>query len=133
MRMRGAVVTAMTLGAIVSCTGAATGPDGRLVGEWGGVGAAFVAADSGGSVEFDCAHGTFAPLFAEDGRFQVAGTWSREGGPAFGDEGRTLPATYAGQALDGRLVFTVHVEGEEQPFGPYTVRRDEEPLLRKCL
>jgi hypothetical protein len=116
-----------------ACAGGATGLDGPIRGEWGGEGVSLVIAESGGSVEFDCAHGRFGPVLLEESRFTASGTWAREGGPVFGDGFQSLPAVYEGASFGRRLVFTVQVQGERHPFGPFTVLREEEPLLRKCL
>jgi hypothetical protein len=117
----------------LACGGGSTGLDGPIRGEWGGEGVSLVIAQSEGSVEFDCAHGRFGPLLLEEGRFTAAGTWTREGGPVFGDGPPPLAAVYEGVSFGRRLVFTVHVQGETRAFGPFTVLRGEEPLLRKCL
>jgi hypothetical protein len=116
-----------------ACAGGATGLDGPVHGEWGGEGVSLVIAESGGFVEFDCAHGRFGAILHEETRFTASGTWAREGGPVFGDGFPSLPAVYEGTSFGRRLVFTVHVQGERHPFGPFIVLRGEEPLLRKCL
>src|SRR5687767_3405246 len=50
---------------------------------WGGPHVRLVLTSNGGEIEFDCAHGEIRePLkLSEQGRFSVAGTFVREGGP----------------------------------------------------
>ena len=103
-------------------------------GHFGGAHAALVASDSVATVELDCAHGrTTGPLrVSAGGRFDVPGTFVREGGPV-----------RAGALPDARPArFVGHVEGETLQFrilvadgsnGPYTLRRGTPPQLYKCL
>jgi len=120
--------------AAAACTGGSMALDGRLVGSWGGTGVSVVLTDTVAVVEFDCAHGRFGPVLLEDGRFDLAGTWTQETGAIRVGEGpEEEPANYSGVTTGDRLVFTVHVAGQAEPFGPFTAHRDTEPLLRKCL
>jgi len=52
-------------------------------GDWGGQHVRLTVDDTGGRIEFDCAHGRLgAPLTLDgDGRFDVAGSLVSEGGP----------------------------------------------------
>jgi len=123
--------------AITQCTGASPGPsDGSpILGLWGGRHAALSLTDSGGSIEYDCAHGGLAaPIRASgDGRFEINGVHVREhGGPIRdGEPVDSVPARYIGRIIGNRMTLRVLVGPDT--LGPFELQRDAAPLLVKCL
>lgn len=127
----GAAVVALV--AVAACAHDPVTPDGPLAGAWGGVGISLVALADGSRVELDCAHGIGDPLVVEGGRFEVHGTWYREGGPV-PEEGRPgVPAVFSGSVAGGRMRVSIRVADLAEPLGPFLVIRDREAVLRKCL
>jgi hypothetical protein len=103
-------------------------------GAWGGEHVRLTVSDEGGSIEFDCAHGTLdAPLRVDtDGRFDVPGSLVREGGPVVpGGEDRQS-VRYAGKT-DGRRMELEVVQENGERIGPFHLRLGERPRLVKCL
>ena len=119
------------------CTGASPGPgDGiPVVGAWGGRHAALTLTDTGGAIEYDCAHGGLAaPIrLGIDGRFEVSGVHIREhGGPVRIDEPvDSVPARYIGRITGDRMALRVLVGSDT--LGPFELKRDGAPQLLKCL
>lgn len=104
------------------------------VGDWGGEHVWLTVNDAGGSIEFDCAHGTLdAPLQVNDaGRFDVPGSFVREGGPVTPGREDRQSVRYTGKT-DGRsLDLEVVPEGGER-LGPFRLKLGERPKLFKCL
>lgn len=123
---------------LAACTGAGVQPDASpqlVTGEWGGTHVALRLRPDGGTIEYDCAHGTLdGPLLADaNGAFTVAGTHVREhGGPArMGEVLPHEPAVYQGRIRDGRI--TLEVSTATTALGSYTLQKDAPPQLFKCL
>ena len=123
---------------LAACTGAGVQTDAtpRLVtGDWGGAHAALRLRPDGGTIEYDCAHGTLdGPLLAgADGAFRVAGTHVREhGGPErMGEVLPHEPAVYQGRVRDGQM--TLEVGTATTALGSYSLRKDAPAQLFKCL
>ena len=125
------------MAATLQCTGPSPGlGDGAAVtGSWGGRHAGLVLTESGGRIEYDCAHGGLAaPLRpGGDGRFEVAGVHVREhGGPTRIDEvPDSVPARYIGRLSGKRMTLRVIVNADT--LGPFELQRDSPPQLLKCL
>jgi hypothetical protein len=123
--------------ATLQCTMIGPSPaEGELVvGRWGGAHVALTLTDSGGTIEYDCAHGGLgAPVrLGRAGRFEIAGVHVREhGGPIrVGEVPDSLPARYAGQVRGDRMTLRVIVGADT--LGPFELRRGAEPQLLKCL
>jgi hypothetical protein len=104
-------------------------------GAWGGDHVVLTVTDNGGSVEFDCAHGTLDhPLRLDDqGRFSVPGTFvpQHPGKASASEAPETRPARYQGRLDRQKLEFTVTVEGQTGQ-GPYTVTLAKAPKMSKC-
>ena len=121
----------------LQCTGASPGPsDGiPVLGAWGGRHAALTLTDTGGAIEYDCAHGGLAAAIQPDGdgRFEVGGVHIREhGGPIRIDEPvDSIPARYIGRIIGERMTLRVVVGSDT--LGPFELKRDAAPLLLKCL
>jgi hypothetical protein len=123
--------------ASVQCAGPSPGlGDGSAVtGSWGGTHAGLALTPTGGSIEYDCAHGGLgAPIRpGGDGRFEVAGVHVREhGGPSRIDEvPDSVPARYIGRIVGNRMNLQVVVGADT--LGPFELQRDTPPRLVKCL
>ena len=107
------------------------------LGAWGGVHVSLLLTETGGTLEYDCAHGTIDQPFVIDssGRFQLAGTHTREhGGPIRKDEKPdTHPARYNG-AVDGdTMTLTVTLTDSNEVLGAFTLTRGRMARLVKCL
>ncbi len=119
------------------CTGASPAPaDGiPVVGAWGGRHAALTLTNTGGAIEYDCAHGGLAaPIrLGIDGRFDVRGVHIREhGGPVRIEEPvDSVPARYIGRIMGDRMTLRVIVDPDT--LGPFELKRDGAPQLLKCL
>jgi hypothetical protein len=104
-------------------------------GDWGGDHVHLVAISKGGTIEFDCGHGTLdGPLRVDTGgRFDVRGRYFGEhGGPVRKDEAASAtPARYSGSLQDGMLTMVVTLSGGET-LGPFQLRRGQRPRLMKC-
>jgi hypothetical protein len=128
-----ALLAAATLG----CTSPAVLPGNGtvVVGRWGAVHAGLTLTDSGGAIEYDCAHGGFSrPLHPDRaGRFTITGIHVPErGGPVrVGEVPDSVPAQYVGQVIGDRMTLRVLVGADT--LGPFALRRGIEPQLFKCL
>ena len=107
------------------------------VGAWGGDHVNLLVVATGGTLEYDCAHGTIDQPFVVDssGRFDLAGTHTREhGGPIrIGEKEDKRPARYTG-TTDGRtMTLTVTVTGSNEPLGTFTLTRGQIGRIFKCV
>ena len=106
-----------------------------LTGAWGGRSISLSLTESGGTVEYDCAHGVIsAPLSPDaDGAVRAPGVHIREhGGPVRdGEPVDSVPALYLGSVRDGTLTLRVVVGADT--LGPFVATRDATPQLFKCL
>jgi hypothetical protein len=106
-----------------------------LEGAWGGAHAGLTLTAEGGTISYDCAHGTLdAPVRPDrDGRFDVIGVHVREhGGPVrAGEVLDAEPARYLGQVTGDSMVLRVLVGPDT--LGPFTLQRDVAPQLLRCL
>ena len=128
--IRGLIVLAV---ALVACEATPVAVD--PVGSWGGEGIALVVTPDGGSLDFDCAAGTFDDPLPDPLRsFTVGGTFTLGfGGPDIeGREPDVQPATWTGAVRGGELTLTGVFGQENTPLGPYRLRKGEDPLLRRC-
>lgn len=128
-----ALLAVMTFG----CTAPAVLPgDGTVVtGRWSTARAGLTITDSGGAIEYDCAHGGFSGPIRPDraGRFEVLGIHVPErGGPVrLGEVPDSLPARYRGQVRGDRM--TLRVMFGADTLGPFELRHGTEPQLVRCL
>jgi len=106
-------------------------------GTWGGTGIALEVTEAGGTLEYDCAHGTISePILLDgEGRFDVKGAHYREhGGPVRdGETANGQPVRYTGQVRDEEMTLTVRPEGRDEVIGNYTLVRGRPGRVRKCL
>jgi hypothetical protein len=106
-------------------------------GAWGGDHVNLLLTATGGTLEYDCAHGTIDQPFLTDssGRFDLAGTHTREhGGPIrIGEKEDKRPARYTG-TTDGRtMTLSVTLTGSNEPLGTFTLTRGQLGRIVKCL
>ena len=104
-------------------------------GVWGGPHMRMQVNDDGGTVEYDCAHGTLAqPLVLDaQGRFSVTGTHTREGGPIRVNAAPAgQPARYTGSVQGRTMTLTATLTDKEQPVGTFTLTQGSEGRLWKC-
>lgn len=121
---------------LAGCTAVSNPRDGTtVVGPWNGPHASLTLTDSGGTIEYDCAHGGLREPVEPDatGRFAVTGVHVREhGGPSrIGEDPDSAAARYVGQVIGDALTLRVFVGPDS--LGPFTLRRDGQPRLFKCL
>lgn len=104
------------------------------LGDWGGEHVRLTVTDAGGSIEFDCAHGTLdAPLEVKDGgRFDVPGSFVLEGGPVRPGPEDKQSVRYSGKT-DGRTMDLEIVREGAERLGPFRLAFGERPRLFKCL
>ena len=128
---------ALPLMLVVAC---AANPDGasRLdrvpKGSWGGQHVLLSVGDAGGTVEFDCAHGSLdEPLLLDAaGHFDVKGRLFAEGGPVRKDEPEhARPARYSGEADGQQMSLRLTLEGGEDG-GTFALTRGASGRLVKC-
>ena len=122
---------------LVACA-ANPGGAGRLDrvpnGDWGGEHVRLTVADTGGKIEFDCAHGSLdGPLALDtEGHFDVKGNLTGEGGPVMKDEtANARPARYRGQT-DGQSMSLEVTLGGGESAGTFSLARNRAAKLVKC-
>ncbi len=105
-------------------------------GSWGGEHIGLEVTDEGGTVEYDCAHGTIDRKIVLDarGRFHVSGTHFREhGGPVRkGEQTDTHPAQYTGQIVGDKMTLTVVEVDTGAIVGVFNLVRGQQPRITKC-
>jgi len=118
-----------------ACTEGVTEPD--VVGEWGGPHLALVLTEGGGTLEYDCAHGTIGAGWTidADGRLRGDGEHVQEhGGPIQeGEDVVPRPARYDGLLYRDHLWLTVTLTDSAQALGPFDLERGKTGPVYKCL
>lgn len=102
---------------------------------WGGPHVRLVLTSTGGEIEFDCAHGEIKDSLKRDeqGRFSVAGTFVREGGPVRSDESSaSRPALYAGRIEGDKMTLTITLTDSNEKLEEFSLTRGSEGRLWKC-
>lgn len=101
-------------------------------GNWGGPSVNLTVTASGGTIEFDCGRGSVdQPMVLDsNGRFDVAGTFIREGGPAKENPDR-IPARYIGRTDGKTMALTVTIG--DTTVGPLTLTFGTQTRLFKCV
>jgi hypothetical protein len=106
------------------------------MGEWGGEHISLEITANGGTLEFDCAHGSFKgrPKLDAQGRFVVTGTYEAEhGGPVRADEQpNAIKVEYVGVVKNGKLRLSVRRSGARRAFAAFDLVHGQESLLFKC-
>jgi len=122
---------------VVACA-ANPGGASRLVsvptGAWGGQHVRLTVVDAGGTIEFDCAHGSLdEPLLLDSvGHFDVKGRLAAEGGPAHKDETENArPTRYRGETDGQHMSLQLTLEGGEDG-GTFSLTKGAPARLVKC-
>ena len=129
----------LTLGAIcvaaAACAGSATEPD--ATDEWGAPHLAMVLTEDGGTLEYDCAHGTIDAGWTVSAEGLLTGTgqhFQERGGPIAEDEVlEPRPASYEGLLRGDDLRLTITLTDSAQVLGTFDLRRGETGPVFKCL
>jgi glucose/arabinose dehydrogenase len=103
------------------------------LGAWGGAQISMTVTVSGATLQQTCASGTLgSPLLLDPaGRFDVAGTYTRQKGGPIGP-GDTHPARYTG-STDGRIMTLMIQETDDgMSFGPFTLTFGVETTPNPC-
>ena len=130
-------ITSAAFVLVLACAGppSARGDGTPVLGTWNGMHASLALADTGGTIEYDCAHGRIRAAVQPDGagRFDAPGVHFRDhGGPVRIDEvPDSAPARYVGQVRGAVMNLRVFVGTDT--LGPFTLRRDASPQLMRCL
>jgi hypothetical protein len=103
-------------------------------GMWGATGVILQVTEKGGTIEYDCGHGTLDQPLALDraGKFSVTGRHIREGGPTRGDD-QGQPARYDGVVNGDEMALTVTLSDSNTRLGTFSLVYGRSPILRKCL
>jgi hypothetical protein len=108
-----------------------------IIGDWGGEHVQLELEEEGGTLEYDCAHGTIDPGWTIDDEGKFAGTGEHvieHGGPV--QEGEVLPArpaTYDGTVDGDDMTLTVTLSDSAQIVGTYQLQRGSEGQIYRCL
>ncbi|HLA88833.1 MAG TPA: hypothetical protein VJL28_00195 [Gemmatimonadaceae bacterium] len=134
MRAIRPLLSVPALAAGLAC-GTPTAPD--PVGSWGGPHLLLILTPTGGTAEYDCAHGAVTEPVRVDGegRFEAAGTFVREhGGPIRNDETLpTYPARYAGRIIGDVMTLAVTRTDSAIAIGAFSLERGRTGAVFKCL
>jgi hypothetical protein len=109
-------------------------PKGADEGVWGGLHVRLVLTSTGGEIEFDCAHGQLSEPLKGDarGRFDVAGTLVREGGPVRQEGTAGQRVRYSGRLDGDRMTLTLTLSDSNEKPDEFSLTRDNEGRLWKC-
>lgn len=124
------LLTSVTLAAACSTPTAAD-----LAGQWGADHVNLTLADTGGTVEFDCAYGSIAPAwtFTPEGRFTASGHYATQGGPQAIQGPPPHPARYEGRLRGSTLTLTITLMDTNTKLGPFALERGRTAILVKCV
>lgn len=105
-------------------------------GNWGGQHISLEVTETGGKLEFDCAHGEINSKIVLDKqrRFNVTGTYVEEhGGPVRqSDNPRSQNVLYIGQVTGNKIKLTIKRSDTKKMIGTFTLTRGQEPFIVKC-
>ena len=103
-------------------------------GDWGGPHVQLTVADTGGTVEFDCAHGSLGqPLALDDaGHFDVPGTLVSEAGPTQKEDTRPGQAVRYRGSTDGQKLSLEVALASGESGGSFSLTRGGTARLLKC-
>jgi hypothetical protein len=107
-----------------------------VLGTWNGAHISVELTATGGSVEFDCAHGKLdQPVVLDgEGRFDVPGRYVEEhGGPVRADAPADgVLVRYQGRVTGGRMTLTVLRADDDESPDTFSLERGGESQLVKC-
>lgn len=121
---------------MAACSEDSVRPGSTIEGVWGAEHMEVVAGADGVLLEYDCAHGAIDGMLVldSDGQFDVAGTYTREGGPIdLNDPPEIFSARYQGRVLGNQLVVSVTLTNTGDVIGPYFLAQGVPGHLHKCL
>jgi hypothetical protein len=104
-------------------------------GAWGGPQGNLRVGPGSATIELPCAHGTIDSSIVLDasGRFDVPGTFVREGGPTREIED-SIPARFKGIVSGPKMTLTIELSGDpSQAVGPFSLTQGVSGRLIKCL
>ena len=125
----------LTLAALLSSCAAMPATHSAVTGAWGGNHVGLRLGLEGGTLDYDCAHGTIGPVsVGADGRFVSEGTHTPEhGGPAYaGEVLQSYRAHYEGTVRGDRMTLRGNV-ANGVALGPYELERGAEAMIFRCL
>ncbi len=103
-------------------------------GPWGGRQGNLQVLSGGANIDLPCAHGTISSsiVLDESGKFDVPGTFVREGGPARDIENK-IPARYKGIVSGPKMTLTIELSGDPPvTLGPFSLTQGVAGRLIKC-
>jgi hypothetical protein len=122
---------------------------GLPLGTWAGPGIQLTVTEGGGSLEYDCAHGTIEQrvMLDANGAFDLKGTYESEtGGPsqisiapeetASGPSKKTssgYQARYSGKVTGQTMTLSVTLNDRRTPVGTFKLAYGAPSKLRKCI
>ena len=133
------ILTSLAAVAVVAaCSVVIAGPGVFIIiGDWGGEHVQLELEEAGGTLEYDCAHGTIEPgwTLTDDGEFSGTGEHIIEhGGPVReGEILPTRPASYDGTVDGDRMSLTVTLSDSAQVIGTFQLQRGSDGQLMRCL
>ena len=100
---------------------------------WGGPHVRITVFEKTAEIEFDCAHGEIKGTLKgdADGRFDLPGTFAREGGPVRSDAS-SQAARYAGRIEGDKMTLNVILTGSNEKLDEFTLTKGSQGRLRKC-
>lgn len=109
-----------------------------VIGPWGGPHAALVLADTGGTIEYDCATGTILNdwTVTPNGLFAATGRHLQGHGgplPIGGGDTLTRPARYQGTIRGSKMTLTVVLTDSAVVLGVFDLVRGKTGPVVKCL
>ena len=113
----------------------ATAPNRLPPGTWGGLHVNLEISDNESSLEFDCANGKISEpiLLDSDGRFEVRGTYTREGpGPTREGAQNRSNAVYSGAVKGGTMTLSIRLNGSSDSVLDLSLEHGKQGRLRKC-
>ena len=131
------VALLLTLATLYACstTGAPSTAGAPIVGRWSGAHAELTLTESGGTIDYDCAHGGLYSHVVPNsvGEFDVLGVHVRErGGPSrIGEIPDSLPARFIGELNGDRMRLRVLVGIDT--LGPFALQLGAPSQLVRCL
>jgi hypothetical protein len=127
---------------VVACAASPAAPSAQQVtalreGTWGGQHVSLTATAKGGTLEYDCAHGTVDAAITLDStsRFDVRGRHyvERPGPRREGDDESGRPARYAGRVDGDKMEITITLTDTGDPIGTFSLEFGKSRRIRKCL
>jgi len=119
----------------VGCQTVENDPILSVEGIWGAEHVELISDSTGIRIEYDCGHGQIDGPFVFDinGRFDLTGSHTREGGPVPSDPPDPVPAQYQGQITGDQMKLSVLLTETGDVLGPFILISGRQGRLFKCL